>query len=196
MASLIADRFLVRSGSPAAGTAAAALDLATGARVRLRIDIAGTRVERRTWEAACARAHADGVLLDFGFLGGAHRFEARVRRREQPRAVVQAPDVLSEWLEHPRPSSPRVLCVEELPDVRMARQRGFVPCDLALVGVDSPEPGIAAALAGRSVVLLDAQCIVQGMDLQLAAVAGAGIDFANRERATKTPERGAIDPGG
>ena len=35
--------------------------------------------------------------------------------------------------------------------------------------------------------------VVQRMDLQLAAVAGAGIDFADRQAAAEPPARGAVD---
>src|SRR5687768_4407173 len=157
MASLIADRFLCRValGRNAVGLLAA-LDLATGASVRLRIDAAGTRAEQQSWTESCTRAHADGVLLDFGFLGSTQRFEAR-RNPLGPRQSFCAQEVVAivEWLEHARPSSPRILRVADFPDARVFRQRGFVPCDLALLNDPSCSEEVSAALARRSIVVLD-----------------------------------------
>src|SRR5688572_30667633 len=159
MATLVGDRFLCRTRSElnvSATLRLSALDLATGARVRLCIDRAGTRAEQQAWIEWCTRAHAAGGLLDFGFFGSTHRFEARTRTTGlRPRFRADASDAAVEWLEHARPSSSRVLRVEELPDARMLRHRGFVPCDLALLGEGTCSSDVSAALARRSVVVLD-----------------------------------------
>ena len=137
MATLIADRFLVScaSESNAASDAVAALDLATGARVRLRIDAAGTRAEQQSWTEACTREHAEGALLDFGFIGSTHRFEARAHARgpRQPalsRRRRPASSNGSSTRARPRRG---FSIVADFPDARVLRQRGFVPCDLALL---------------------------------------------------------------
>jgi transcriptional regulator with PAS, ATPase and Fis domain len=157
MATLIADRFLcgVEVERNAEG-ALAALDLATGARVRLTVVAAGTRAEQQSWTESCTRAHADGMLVDFGFLGRAQRFEAR-RDPPGPRQSLRAQETAAivEWLEHARPSSPRILRVASLPDARVLRQRGFVACDLALLDDPSHSTNVSAALARRSIVVLD-----------------------------------------
>src|SRR5687767_15866516 len=97
MATLIGDRFLVLRDSAVGldfSRATSALDLATGTRVRLRFQSAGSRTEQNTWTQACVRAHAEGRLLDFGFIGTAQRFEARgesrgVDRQASARASAQ-----------------------------------------------------------------------------------------------------------
>jgi hypothetical protein len=160
MTTLLADRFLCRA-SPlrldlVRAIRTAALDLASGARVRLMIDAAGSRSEQEEWASACARACGDGILLDFGFIGTAHRFEARpkgIDRRTGPGNEV-SPGIL-EWLDHPHPSSALVLRVETVPSAREIRQRGFIPCDLALLDDAARVRDIAAAVTGRSVALLD-----------------------------------------
>ncbi|HET9469198.1 MAG TPA: hypothetical protein VFO48_12325, partial [Vicinamibacterales bacterium] len=137
MATLIADRFLAREASVGLDTAAVeldtaavgldiaavgldfsraipALDLATGAHVRIRIDRAGTRGEQQSWTEHCVRAHADGVLIDFGFIGSSARFEARAPRRERHRqAADESSALVVGWLEHARPLSCRVFTVDE-----------------------------------------------------------------------------------
>src|SRR5687767_9154294 len=89
MATLVGDRFLCRTRrelNVSVTLRLTALDLATGARVRLCIDRAGTRTEQQAWIEWCTRAHAAGGLLDFGFVGSTHRFEARTwRTRRRPR---------------------------------------------------------------------------------------------------------------
>ena len=118
MATLIADRFLSCAYGDVAGLVA--LDLATGARVRLRIDAAGTRAEQQAWTDACTRAHAEGTLVDFGFIGSTQRFEARPQQRPDHVDLVARRDrpTIVEWLDHARPSSSRVLRVAELPEIR------------------------------------------------------------------------------
>ena len=111
---LIADRFVVRA-------AGSALDLATGGRVRLRIEPAGTRAAQQEWTDACTRAHAKGTLLDFGFIGCGERFEARPQRSASSSSCrAQETTEIVEWLDEGRPSSSRVLQVAELPDAPVA----------------------------------------------------------------------------
>lgn len=158
MNTLVGDRFLCRTPAELGVSAPlrlSALDLSTGARVRLCIDRAGTRTERQAWIESCTRAHAAGGLLDFGFVGSSHRFEARMRTPAPRRACADGCDAAVEWLEHARPSSSRVLHVADIPDARVLRQRGFVPCDLALLGERARSSDVSAALARRSVVVLD-----------------------------------------
>jgi transcriptional regulator with AAA-type ATPase domain len=164
MAALIADRFLCigLDGSVVrddyAGLdfrrATRALDLATGARVWLRIDAAGSHAEQQLWTETCARAHGEGTLLDFGFAGSAHRFEARLRRAAGRGRAHDAREAI-DWLEHARPSSSRILHVTELPDARALRLRGCVPCNAGLLEDAALADILPAALRGRSVVLLD-----------------------------------------
>ena len=87
-----------------------AIDLASGNRVRLQLAPAGTRSEQQTWVDACARAYAEGRLVDFGFIGTAHRFEAFARQRARDGRHMPASESLLEWLERSHPSSMRVLC--------------------------------------------------------------------------------------
>ena len=168
MATLFADRFLVHgSAAPAQDFAPAAIDLATGDRVRLHLASAGTRDEQQAWGDACARAYAEGRLTDFGFVGPNHRFEAHVRTRGVKRRVPAAESLL-EWLERPHPASARVLLVAELPPARDLRLRGFVPCDAALVGAVGLSADIRAVLATRSVVLLGSRA--RPADIALAVL--------------------------
>ena len=160
MTALIGDRFVDRG-------AGLALDLASGACVRLRIEPAGTRAEQQEWTSACTRAHAEGAIVDFGFIGLTHRFEARRRSGvAHSLACASSTGAVVEWLEETNPSSSRIIYVAELPDVRAVRQRGFVTCDAALLE-PSADRGVArAALAGRSVAVLD----TRGSPTQLAMV--------------------------
>src|SRR5690349_238926 len=115
MAALIGDRFLGRD-------AGVALDLATGACVRVRIEPCGTRTEQQKWTDACTRAQAEGALVDFGFIGLTHRFEARRHAGAVPSpACARSTDAVVEWLEETNPSSSRILYVTELPDARAVR---------------------------------------------------------------------------
>jgi two-component system response regulator HydG len=171
MAALIADRFLRRT---AAGLDA--IDLATGARVRVRVDAAGTRVEQQAWTETCTREHAEGLLLDFGFIGSAQRFEARAHTcpRRQP-VCPQAPASVIEWLDHARPSSSRILYLAELPDARVLRQHGFIPCDLALIDGSTLADDLTAALTRRSVVVLDSRDAPSSAALALLRLGQLGV---------------------
>ena len=163
----------------AAGINLAAIDLSSAARVRLRIDAAGSRADQQTWTETCSRAYAEGALVDFGFIGMALRFEARTQAMEhRPNIGERTAVAVIEWLDQPRPSSSRVLYLPEFPDVRLMRQRGFVPCDLALLD-ESPLGGdVAAALGQRSVVLLDSRDVPNGVALALLRLRRLGVrDF-------------------
>ena len=169
---LIGDRFVVRAAGPA-------LDLATGARVRLRIEPAGTRAEQQAWTDACTRAHAEGTLVDFGFVGRGDRFEARPQRGESSssRRARETTGIV-EWLDDARPSSSRVLHVAELPDIRAVRQRGFLPCDAALLDDPACCGDARAVLSGRSVALLDSRGSPRHAALALLSLAGCRVrDF-------------------
>src|SRR5688572_27641918 len=123
MATLIADRFLLlhECGERLDGCggldlrrATPALDLATGSRVRLCIQPAGSRAEQQTWTETCVRAHADGRILDFGFVGTAQRFEARAPNcRRDLRACAHASAIVAVWLQHTSPFSSRLIRLEE-----------------------------------------------------------------------------------
>lgn len=152
---LIGDRFLCRDRAELEGATIAAIDLATGAHVYVRGAGAGTRAEQQTWAERCARAMAEGTLVDFDFIGTALRFEAHARDQQpQPERCAQSTSVSVEWLEHPRGSSPRVLHVGELPEARPVRQLGFVQCDLRFLDGASDDV-VREVAAGRSVILLD-----------------------------------------
>jgi len=157
MATLIADRFLF-CGVPAAAEdlAVAAIDLASGDRVNVQIAPAGGRDGQQAWAEACARAYGEGRLVDFGFLDASHRFEAALANNRTRKCATLSPHGLLEWLEHSSPASRRVLYVDEFPDMRELRLRGFVLCELALL----EDPGLSVAiwplLAKRSVLLLNA----------------------------------------
>ena len=169
---LIADRFVVRAAGPA-------LDLATGARVRLRIEPAGTRAAQQAWTDACTRAHAEGTLVDFGFIGCGDRFEARPQRGESSssRPAKETTEIV-EWLDEARPSSSRVLQVAEFPDIRAVRQRGFVPCDTALLEDPACRADACAVLSGRSVALLDSRGSPVRAALAVLSLAGCRVrDF-------------------
>ncbi len=173
----------------AQGFSPVAIDLATGARVRLRLEHAGTRTEQQTWTEACVRERAEGTLVDYGFVGVSLRFEARARMRELQRNTCdQAAEKIPEWLEDPRPSSSRILRLAELPDARMMRQSGFVPCDLALFDSSANVGEVAAALAGRSVVLLDPRGLPMDIALAVLRLCRVGVrDF--RVLARKNPPK-------
>ena len=176
MSMLVADRFLCRMGraprgrqlSPATlvpGVSLAAIDLATGERVRLRIDEAGTHADQQAWVESCARARHDGPLVDFGFIFKDRRFEAMsTSRRNALPPPVPAP--LADWLEAGRPSSARILYLPDLPDARDLRLRGFVPIDLCLLS-EASRVEIGPLVAGRSIVLLDSRCAPSHLALAL-----------------------------
>ena len=176
MVSLIADRFLSSQVVGAPGSDGGAIDLATGSAVRIRIDAAGTHADQQTWTEGCARAHAAGTLVDFGFIGAARRFEARAPASDPRRnACAEATGAVAEWLEQPRPSSSRLLRLAELPDPRLVRQRGFVPCDVALIDAASYREDLCLSLAGRSVVLLDSRGVPDCLALALLRLRRIGV---------------------
>jgi DNA-binding NtrC family response regulator len=159
MATLIADRFLVRRECSlpalAPGFNCCAVDLANGSRVRLRIDAAGNRSEQHAWIEERSHAHARGLVVDFGFLGKSQKFQAV---QLGPRLIdVHAPATASvlDWLNIDRPSSPRILYLQDLPDPRSIRIQGFVPCALTLIANGSHAREVIPALASRSVAILD-----------------------------------------
>jgi transcriptional regulator with PAS, ATPase and Fis domain len=159
MATLIADRFLFY-GAPTAAQDLdiAVIDLATGERVRLHIASAGAPSEQHTWADACARAYHEGRLVDYGVIGIGHRFEARGPRGGLQRFTRTPPsDGLLQWLDCARPTSTRVLYVEEMPDLREVRLRGFVPCLASLLQDASLALAIWPLLAKRSVALLNSR---------------------------------------
>ena len=191
MATLIADRFLLlhdggerldgtarldgRAGLDFSG-ATPALDLATGARVRLRIQPAGSRAVQQTWTETCVRAHADGRLLDFGLVGTAQRFEARAHTyRRDLQACAHATAVVAVWLQHTSPFSSRLIRLEALPDARVLRQRGFVPCDVALLNGGELHEHVCAAVAGRSVAILDPRDTPAGIALGVLRLRELGV---------------------
>ncbi len=73
---------------------------------------------------------------------------------------------------------------------RLAHVLGHRPGDQQHVGV--ARRGDEAQAEALEVV----EGVVERVDLQLAAVAGAGIDLADREAAAEPPARGALDAGG
>ena len=176
MATLIADRFLVRTALPTSVVHLTAIDLATGMRVRLRIAAAGTRAGQHAWTEACAREHRDGALVDFGFVGSRQRFEARPTAHEvrRPMSLTTSTTVV-EWLEQTRPSSPRILHLPELPDARVLRQKGFVPCDVALFDAPGLSRDVAAVLARRSVVVLDPRGVPSNAALAVLRLRQIGV---------------------
>ena len=158
MATLVADRFLVRTASVGLDFSRAmhvAIDIATGVRVRLHVDPAGTRSEQQTWTESCTRRLHDGTILDFGFIGAGHRFEARVQTRVPRQSCEKTSATIVEWLEHMRPSSCRVFRIPELPDARVLRQHGFIPCDLSLFDDEQLSDDVSSVLVRRSVALLN-----------------------------------------
>lgn len=168
MAALIGDRFLDRG-------AGVALDLASGACIRLRIDPSGTRAEQQEWTGACTRAHAEGTLLDFGFIGQTQRFEARTQSNRRPlSACAISTAAVGEWLEETNPSSSRIIHVAELPDVRAVRQRGFVTCNAALLG-PSADSVARSALAGRSIAVFDSSGSPTHLAMVLLGMAAIGV---------------------
>jgi DNA-binding NtrC family response regulator len=142
---LIADRFVCGSGVP--------VDLATGRRVRLRIESAGTRAEQQTWVETCTRKYAARTLDDFGFIGTDRRFQAVSQDGPCGNSAVSARGVL-DWLENPKRSSSGILLVDKLPDARELRLSGFVPLSLSALERLSMT-NIGSLLKGHSVVLLE-----------------------------------------
>lgn len=156
MATLIADRFLYHDTAAAAQDFdVVAIDLASGDRARVQLARAGARREQQEWADGCAQKYAAGSLLDFGFIGATHRFEAFALRPCRGRGRAPAEDGMLDWLEYKHPSSAQVLYVARVPDARDIRLRGFVPCDAAVIGDDTVSRDIPSVLAKRSVALLD-----------------------------------------
>jgi transcriptional regulator with AAA-type ATPase domain len=122
------------------------------------------------------RGHAEGTLVDFGFIGTAQRFEARAHN--QPcdlQACARASALVAAWLQHTSPFSSRVIRLEELPDARVLRQRGFVPCDVALLNGGELREHVCAAVARRSVAILDAGDTPTGIALGLLRLRQLGV---------------------
>ena len=122
------------------------------------------------------RAHADGRLLDFGFIGTAQRFEARGERRHLDlQKSARASAMVAAWLQHTSPFSSRVLRLDELPDARVLRQHGFVPCDASLLNGGELYEHVCAAVARRSVAILDASDTSTGIALGLLRLRELGV---------------------
>ena len=156
MVTLIADRFVSdRKSSVAEGFSIEALDLATGERVRLQIESAGTRQDQQEWVELCTRKYANRVLVDFGFIGTDRRFEAssQIMRRDSDRRLPRSGTAL-DWLESRGPSSSGILRVPDLPDCRDLRLKGFIPVSLSLLEERS-RPDVWPMMTGQSVVMLD-----------------------------------------
>ena len=165
MRTLIAGRFVCRlrsvgagphSRSVAKGFSLGGLDLATGERVRLRIESAGARAEQQAWVESCARRYDDGAIVDFGFIGTERRFHAipETGNRAHVGGRAIAASVL-DWLDGEKPASSGILRVAKLPDARALRLRGFVALSLSLF--DEPSlSDVWPLLQGQSVVILSA----------------------------------------
>jgi DNA-binding NtrC family response regulator len=149
-----------------------AIDLATGATVRIVVDAAGSNEEQRQWASQCdARFQrwpaTEDVLVDYGRSGDASRFEAW--HDSAGRRLEATPDItyterriewaLAELFDYAGVRS-RTLCVFGPPGsgkstlltrlARCARLQGFIPFTVDLLG--SP---LAAVIEGRSVFLID-----------------------------------------
>src|SRR5262245_57555088 len=162
MMQLVADRFLqLDSGE--------VLDCSTGSPVTIAIDRSGSRSDQQQWVEACAARLADPAerLIDFGFLGADKRFEVSSHR---PRAAMRVSDESAsvvEWLEHCGASSSCILRVADSCrfDVlaRDLRLQGFIPIDLTLFAADVP--GLAGAISGRSIIILQNGCATVPLSL-------------------------------
>ena len=160
MATLIADRFLCRVALGPEFVVQgplAALDLATGARVRLQYRCC--RYTHRT-------TIVDGVVHARTRRGSPSRFWFPRKHASIRGTCETLPAHDNPFARRGRPpsssgSSTRVRPRREFsawrsfPDARVFRQRGFVPCDLALLDDPSRSEEVSAALARRSVVVLD-----------------------------------------
>ncbi|HTL03114.1 MAG TPA: sigma 54-interacting transcriptional regulator [Vicinamibacterales bacterium] len=160
---LFADRFVERGGNRA-------IDLATGGEVMLHVADAGTRQEQAGWTESRARLLSVGrrrVLIDFGFVGRASRFEAYRAADRAPLACESSARLpkpaiaeVVEWLEAAASASrilrfvPDAACnrqwVEAL--AREVRLRGYIPLGASMFRL---EQDVWNLLAGRSVVLFD-----------------------------------------
>ena len=134
----------------------------------LRVADAGTRQEQAGWTESRARLLSVGrrrVLIDFGFVGRASRFEAYRAADRAPacesstRLPKPAIAEVVEWLEAAASASrilrfvPDAACNREWVEAlaREVRLRGFIP----LGAMFKLEQDVWNLLAGRSVVLLD-----------------------------------------
>ncbi|HKY20910.1 MAG TPA: sigma-54 dependent transcriptional regulator [Vicinamibacterales bacterium] len=185
---LLADRFACEIGPAKAGpyeaplqqarlqqATIAGVDLATGDRVRLRIEPAGDRCDQQAWTETCTGAHRDGLLVDFGFIGRNRRFEAAALVPRDPRCYASPPpDHVMDWLGSRRAASPRILSLSSLPDGRALRLRGFVPLGLSLLGEDA-DPDLLQLIQGRSIVLLAASSQASSLSLALLKLRRANV---------------------
>jgi hypothetical protein len=192
---LVAERFVCRSGmaqklAGGGSTRIAALDLATGQRVRIQIAAAGSRSEQQAWIERCARSHAEGSLLDYGFVGKDRRFEASASQSPSTTAsVLPAPRWVSEWLDRRAPSSSGLLRVPAAIDVRALRMLGFVPVLLPLLR-DRSMQSTWRVLQGRSIALLDWQADRDLLALALSRHARPGREMcADGGRGTRPARR-------
>ncbi len=185
MLTLVADRFVCRTLSRWSASRDGAqacpvtyfdgLDLATGQHGRLRLDPAGSRRDQQAWVESCTRAHSDGTLEDFGFVGEESRFEATAQVDACSRSLsFTEPTAVVEWLESPRPSSTRILRLRDHPDPRELRLHGFVPVALPLLA-DRELTNVWPLLEGRSVVLLDVGSAPAHLSLALLKLRRANV---------------------
>ncbi len=160
----IADRFVCFSRPAKDGHYLQALDLATGERVHLRIETAGSRNDQQEWMESCTRRYADGALMDFGFIGTDRRFEATLPIRRGGSDHRSSPSARTlDWLDSRTPFSSGILRVADIPDPRDLRLKGFIPVSLLLFGQPSLS-GVWPLMKEQSVVLLD----TGGSESQLA----------------------------
>ena len=149
-----------------------AIDLATGASVKILVEAAGSDEEQRQWVSRCdvrfqRSPAAEDVLVDYGRSGDASRFEAWRDGIDSP--LEDVPDItykerriesaLAELFDSAGAPS-RALCVFGPAGsgkstlltrlARCARLQGFVPFTVDLLS--SP---LAAVIEGRSVFLID-----------------------------------------
>ncbi len=174
---LFADRFITHASFDT-DNGGYALDLASRARVRLRLAVAGSAAEQREWLMECEehlrvfRFSAER-LLDYGRVGETRRFEAWVDEPCGTRTDAAPVDVAAiAMIERPAMSalaalfdptddrrvrvascwgprgSGRTTVVEQL--ARIARNRGFVPIDAALLSSS------ASLVGGRTLFIVDA----------------------------------------
>ena len=137
------------------------------------------------------RGHARGALIDFGFIGTSLRFEARTPRGAPNRPAAGAGwTAVAGWLDHSRPLSCRVLTVEALPDPRLLRQRGFVPCHVALLDGIGLHADVREVLSRRSVAILEPHGSHERIALALLQLRAVGVrDFCALAQSPQRKER-------